>query len=572
MNPVPTSALSDLRQTLGCTSFIEMGAGEPILLIHGVGLNAESWGPQIEAFAASRRVIALDMLGHGASHPAPEGASLDDYIAQARRLLDDLNISSANVVGHSMGGLVAMGLAITKPQRVRRLAVLNSVFERDAAARDAVEARAAAISPGMSFEATLARWFEDQPSALREQVGQWLKFTHPESYAAAYRVFALSDRAFSGRLSAILCPAIFATGEFDPNSTPAMAEAMAAGAVRGRNAIIPGARHMMTLTHVEETNALISGLLAERLSSFDNRELRTAFGSFMTGVTIVTTAGIDGSPRGFTANSFTSVSLEPPLLLICIGKVAASLDIFRQAKGFAVNILSEQQKDTSVLFASKRPDKFDVATWHAGPFGNPIIDGAAAWFDCARYQVIDTGDHIILMGYIEAFSYSDANPLGYARGGYITLGLEQAAVNAASSSSRTLVGAILESGNKLVLMPDAARHNGLALPEVGRDGPHGSASQLHDLLAREGIDATLGFLFAVFENPGSREQCIYYRGEALLRSRGRVVLADFENIPWDRLPDEATRSMLRRYAAERKIGRFKVYSGDHRQGTVKAVD
>ena len=82
----------------------------------------------------------------------------------------------------------------------------------------------------------------------------------------------------------------------------------------------------------------------------------------------------------------------------------------------------------------------------------------------------------------------------------------------------------------------------------------------------------LGFLFAVFENPGTREQCIYYRGEALLHARGRTVRADFEDIPWDRLPDEATRSMLRRYAAERKIGRFKVYSGDHKQGTVKAVD
>ena len=173
---------------------------------------------------------------------------------------------------------------------------------------------------------------------------------------------------------------------------------------------------MMPLTHWQETNALLSALLAERLSSFDNRELRTAFGSFMTGVTIVTTAGVDGQPRGFTANSFTSVSLEPPLLLICIGKSAASMEVFRQARGFAVNILSEAQKDTSVLFASKRADKFEAARWRPGPFGNPLIEGSAAWFDCARYQVIDAGDHIILMGHIEAFSYSDANPLGYARG------------------------------------------------------------------------------------------------------------------------------------------------------------
>ena len=173
---------------------------------------------------------------------------------------------------------------------------------------------------------------------------------------------------------------------------------------------------MMPLTHWQETNALLSAWLAERLSTFDNRELRTAFGSFMTGVTIVTTLDEEGQPRGFTANSFTSVSLEPPLLLICVGKSAASMAVFRQARGFAVNILSEAQKEISVLFASKRADKFEAARWRKGPFGNPLIEGSAAWFDCARYQVIDAGDHIILMGHIEAFSYSDANPLGYARG------------------------------------------------------------------------------------------------------------------------------------------------------------
>lgn len=565
--------MADHRQSLGGTSFFEAGSGEPLLLIHGVGMNAEVWQPQISAFAGSHRVIAIDMLGHGGSVLPPADATLDDYVQQARRLLDDLGISSANVAGHSMGGLVAMGLAIAKPQRVKRLAVLNCVFERDPEARAAVEARAVEVETGAAIEhgAALDRWFGAGQAALREATLAMLGTVNRQGYATAYRIFATADGMFSGHLDRILCPALFATGADDPNSTPAMAEAMAAGAPRATAATIAGARHAMTLTHPEETNALLADLLARRLSAFDSRELRTAFGSFMTGVTIVTTAGIDGHPRGFTANSFTSVSLEPPLLLICIGKSAASVDVFRQARGFAVNILAEQQKDTSVLFASKRPDKFEVAAWRKGPFGNPLIEGSAAWFDCARHQVIDAGDHIILMGHIEAFSYTDTNPLGYARGGYITLGLEQAAVNAASSASRTVVGAILEANDRLILLPDG-RPNGLALPEVGRNGTSGSASQLHALLAREGIEAQLGFLFAVFENPGTQEQCIYYRGEALLHARGRPVLAGFDDIPWDRLPDEASRSMLRRYAAERKIGRFKVYSGDHRQGTVMAVD
>ena len=118
------------RKTIGGTSFIEKGEGEPLLLIHGVGLNAEAWAPQIAAFSATHRVIALDMAGHGQSIPPPAGATLEDYVSQARRLLDDLGITAANVVGHSMGGLVALGLAIAHPQRVKRLAVLNSVHER----------------------------------------------------------------------------------------------------------------------------------------------------------------------------------------------------------------------------------------------------------------------------------------------------------------------------------------------------------------------------------------------------------------------------------------------------------
>ena len=77
---LPTSMPSDHRKSLGGTSFIEKGEGEALLLIHGVGLNAEVWAPQIEAFSATHRVIALDMLGHGGSHPPPEGAVLDDFV------------------------------------------------------------------------------------------------------------------------------------------------------------------------------------------------------------------------------------------------------------------------------------------------------------------------------------------------------------------------------------------------------------------------------------------------------------------------------------------------------------
>ena len=404
-------------------------------------------------------------------------------------------------------------------------------------------------------------------------VGHGLGGLAAMAFAVAYplrlkRLAVLNPSETFDGVSSVRCPSLFATGALDTDSP---VEALAAAAGHGRSATVAGEAALTAASASAKVAALLSEFLAERLSPFNSRELRTAFGSFMTGVTIITTTGGDGSPRGFTANSFTSVSLEPPLLMVCIGKAAASVEIFRKAEGFAVNILAEQQKDISVLFSSKRADKFETAKWRVGPFGNPLIEGSAAWFDCARHTVIDAGDHIILMGYIEAFSYSDSNPLGYARGGYITLGLEEAAVNAASSSSRTVVGAILENEGKLILLPNG-KPGVLTLPEVGRSGAHGSASQLRASLTREGIDATLGFLFAVFENPTTQEQCIYYRGEAVLHARGRPVLADFDAIPWDRLPDDTTRNMLKRYVEERRLGRFKVYSGDHERGVMKAVD
>src|SRR5262245_29804115 len=111
----------------------------------------------------------------------------------------------------------------------------------------------------------------------------------------------------------------------------------------------------------------------------DSREVRDALGAFVTGVTVVTTVADNGQPRGFTANSFTSVSLDPPLVLVCISKAAWSVAIFQEAKGFAVNILADNQRAISHLFATKESKKFEAVAWSPGPAGNPVLDGAAAW-------------------------------------------------------------------------------------------------------------------------------------------------------------------------------------------------
>jgi flavin-dependent trigonelline monooxygenase, reductase component len=153
-------------------------------------------------------------------------------------------------------------------------------------------------------------------------------------------------------------------------------------------------------------------------SQLDRQALRGAFGSFPTGVTIVTTRDSDGRPRGMTANSFTSVSLDPALLLVCIGHGAASFPAFAQCRAFAVNVLRADQEDVSALFASRSALKFegiDTVTRHTGA---PVLTDCMTWFDCTVHERVHAGDHTVLFGRIEQFDTSHAAPLGFSRGRY----------------------------------------------------------------------------------------------------------------------------------------------------------
>ena len=251
------------RRKAGGIAWREAGLGPPVLLIHGVGLNADAWEPQILALSARRRVIAVDMPGHGQSDPMPEGAGLDGYVTAIADLIDELGLSPVPVVGHSMGALIALGLALDHPSLVAALVALNAVYCRDPVARSAVEVRAAQLTGG-AFEVAgpIARWYPDDPhGALARRTADWLHGVDPKGYAAAYRVFATADHAHEGRLGELACPALFLTGVSDPNSTPAMSERMAREAPHGSTVALPGARHMMHLTHPAEINSTISAFL-----------------------------------------------------------------------------------------------------------------------------------------------------------------------------------------------------------------------------------------------------------------------------------------------------------------------
>ncbi|MFM0336290.1 alpha/beta fold hydrolase [Paraburkholderia fungorum] len=241
-----------------------------VVLIHGVGMNQTVWSPQIEALTASYRVAVYDMLGHGDSALPTAAPTLDEYAAQLEALLDAMRIERAHVIGHSMGALVALEFALTHPQRTLSVTALNAVYDRTPAQREAVMTRAATLGDvplDTGVDATVSRWFGDPVPGHLTQAAQAVRglllSVDPVGYARTYRLFACSDAAHVGRLADLAVPALFLTGECDPNSSPAMSRAMAAAAPFGRAEIIANERHMMNVTDPEGVNERLLAFLAE---------------------------------------------------------------------------------------------------------------------------------------------------------------------------------------------------------------------------------------------------------------------------------------------------------------------
>jgi len=152
-------------------------------------------------------------------------------------------------------------------------------------------------------------------------------------------------------------------------------------------------------------------------TTLDTAAFRRALGNFATGVTVMTAH--HGEQRtGMTANSFNSVSLEPPLVLWSVIKTSRSYDIFGQARHFAVNVLAADQIALSNHFARYSEDKFDGIEIETAPCGTPLLPGCAARFLCEKYQCLDGGDHWILLGKVIQFDDFGRTPLLYHQGAY----------------------------------------------------------------------------------------------------------------------------------------------------------
>jgi flavin reductase (DIM6/NTAB) family NADH-FMN oxidoreductase RutF len=153
-------------------------------------------------------------------------------------------------------------------------------------------------------------------------------------------------------------------------------------------------------------------------TSFDAAKFRQVLGHFPTGVTVIT-AMEEGKPVGFAVGSFASLSLDPPQVLFCAGKTSSSWPKIEAAGSFCVNILADDQEDVCRVFASKADDKFAEIGWKHSGNGSPVITGALAFIDCTIADVVESGDHYIVVGAVHDLDVMhEGGPLLFFRGGY----------------------------------------------------------------------------------------------------------------------------------------------------------
>lgn len=301
----------------------------------------------------------------------------------------------------------------------------------------------------------------------------------------------------------------------------------------------------------------------------DAKELRAAFGSYMTGVTIVTARARDGEYVGFTANSFTSVSLAPPLLLVCPGKHLSSFDVFNTIDHFAVNILAEDQETLSNRFASSKGDRFDGTDWKADLYGSPIIEGVAAHFSCSTFNRIDAGDHIILIGEVKAFQNNPRKGLGYSSSGYFNLNQQLKVAHSTTRKHRFFVGAVVECDDHLLIQDHIGQ---LGLPVIEAHDRYRAPLAIAEHLRDLGCHIDVRQTYSVFDDPSNGDQYMFFRATARSLDAGGagryIPIADLNP---DNMGQPGTSSMMQRFKSEFHNQNFGLFIGNTETGDVSAA-
>lgn len=374
-----------------------------ILLVHGAGQTRAEWHTVADALVqAGRRVVSLDLRGHGGSEWPESGRyDLEAHIEDLRAVLAQLATRPVVVTSTSSGWVATVALATDAANLAAGLVLVDMPARRD---------------PGLA--ATIAE-------RLAELRGHDQKLWD-ERVLGQIDMDDLETRLAESAPKLNL-PTLVVRG-----GLPWMDRSPASAAF---DAALPNAESVEVadadlLVVTDRTEAFLSHLLdflerkqprdaTEFRAGTDARTLRDAMGCFATGITIITSRDAEGTPIGLTANSFTSLSLDPPLLLVCVANTAGSAPVLRESEHFAVNLLQVSQQATSNRFAGKGEDRFAATAWSEGETGMPLIDGALGAFECKRHAIHDGGDHFILVGEVVRAQFEPRrDPLLYFRGKY----------------------------------------------------------------------------------------------------------------------------------------------------------
>lgn len=376
-----------------------------VLLLHGAGQTRAVWSGVASALEkAGRRVISLDLRGHGGSE-WPEDARYDfeALVEDLRAVLAQMGTRPV-VVASTLGGWIA-----------------SAALERDAAV---LASGLVLVDSPVHVDPVLARRVGDrirEAATLAPGQAQW-----------DVRLFdtldtsAMADR-LDGVAAKIALPTLYVRGAISELVSKTDAAAFVAQLSDGELVEVENSALVVTDDRADALGGYLIDFLERRAprgspefrAGSDARTFRDALGCFATGVTVVTAICPDGTPIGLTANSFTSVSLDPPLLLVCIANNAGSAPYLRDAERFAVNVLQIGQQPTSNRFAGKGEDRFGLTPWEVGEYGTPVLTGSLSSFECARDAVHEAGDHFLLVGRVlKAIFEPRRDPLLYFRGKY----------------------------------------------------------------------------------------------------------------------------------------------------------
>lgn len=377
----------------------------PVLLLHGAAQSRFYWeGAAAALVQAGRQVLNLDLRGHGQSDWSQDGRyDIDAFVADLRAVLAQMSARPVIVATSLSGWVATLALGEDGGQLVSGLVLVNAPPELDEAAGkvivDAMQRRAAKMAQKPDWDVRVMTAID--PADVTPRLNQ-----------------AASKLAF---------PVLFVRGAENAVIKQGSAEAFVRCIANAEYVEIERDDSGLPTEQSDAFNAVLLEFIERRAprrpgeyrAGSDPRTLRDALGCFATGITIVTAMGVDGQPIGLTANSFTSVSLDPPLLLVCIARSAGSAAALEAAGHFAVNVLQIGQQPASNKFASRVGDRFADTPWTNGSTGVPILTGSLSIFECSRHAVHDGGDHLILVGQVVSATFEPSrDPLLYFRGKY----------------------------------------------------------------------------------------------------------------------------------------------------------